>query len=372
VPVTHKRKARLQKRVKINGQWCSRPAEQVKNVTGIYVVCHWENGRLVRRPVGTDLRKAEHERNRQNIILNARAAGITTAATDARHSLSGAISDYIAHLRRRDLTEKSISAIENILALLPQKYLEEITVLDVAGHFVDKLRAQGLAKQTIYDRYMKAVSFLKWCEKIYGVKRVAEMCDGPQKPKHSSDAGSDKDPYTPGHLKALNAVSSEEEQLYWKFFLASGAREREMTTCEWSDLDLDGRIFKVRAKPGFTPKGKRNRDVPLPQELIDALAARRAQGDRSTLVFGKDGRVQRHIIRILKARAEEAKQNPDDYFLHRFRHTAANRWLRNGIDIATVSNWLGHESLETTKLYLKAIQRKSPATRRLVDRSWKS
>ena len=51
---------------------------------------------------------------------------------------------------------------------------------------------------------------------------------------------------------------------------------------------------------------------------------------------------------------------------------AANRWLRAGIDIATVSNWLGHTSLETTKLYLKAIQQKSPATQRLVDRVWKS
>ena len=372
MPVPHKRKAWLQKRVKINGKWCSRPAEQVKNVTGIYVVCHWENGRLVRRPVGTDLRKAEHERNRQNIILNARAAGITTVATAATHSLSGAISDYSAHLRRRDLTEKSITATENVLELLPQKYLEEITLVDVAGHFVDKLRAQGLAKQTVYDRYMKVVSFLKWCEKTYGVKRVAEMSDGPQKPKHSGDAGTNRDPYTPEHLKALDAASTEEERLYWKFFLMTAAREREMTTCEWSDLDLDGRIFHVRAKPGFTPKGKRNRDVPFPQELAKALAAHKAKSNGSTLVFGKDGRVQRHLIRVLKARAKEAKQNPDHYFLHRFRHTAANRWLRAGIDIATVSNWLGHTSLETTKLYLKAIQQKSPATQRLVDRVWKS
>ena len=367
----HKRKAWLQKRVKINGKWCSRPAEQVKNVTGVYVVCHWENGQLVRRPVGTALRKAEHERNRQIIILNARAAGITTAG-DARHLLSTAVSEYIAFLRRRRLTDKSVTAIENILALLPQKYLEDITQIAVAGDFVDKLRAQGLADQTCYDRYMKVVSFLKWCEKTYGVKRVVEMSDGPQKPKHSGDAGTNRDPYTPEQLKALDAASSEEERLYWKFLLMTGAREREMTTCEWADLDLTGRVFHVQAKSGFTPKGKRNRGVPFPQELADALQRRRAHSNGSTLVFGKDGRVQRHIIRVLKARAEEAKQNPDDFFLHRFRHTAANRWLRAGIDIATVSNWLGHTSLETTKLYLKAIDNKSRATQRKVDRVWKS
>jgi integrase len=152
----------------------------------------------------------------------------------------------------------------------------------------------------------------------------------------------------------------------------TGAREREMTTCTWADLDLVGRVFSVQAKPGFTPKGKRNRDVPFPKELADALATWRAHSNGSTLVFGKNGRVQRHLIRVLKARAKEANQNPDDFFLHRFRHTAANRWLRAGIDIATVSNWLGHTSLETTKLYLKAIQQKSPATQRVVDRAWKS
>jgi hypothetical protein len=108
----HKRKAWLAKRVKINGEWTSRPAEQVRNLTSIYVVCYWENGRMVRRPVGTDLRKVEHERNRHIIILNAKAAGIATVSTGAWHSLDHARTDYIVNLRRRDLTEKSITATE--------------------------------------------------------------------------------------------------------------------------------------------------------------------------------------------------------------------------------------------------------------------
>ncbi|MGA7634775.1 MAG: tyrosine-type recombinase/integrase [Terriglobales bacterium] len=107
--------------------------------------------------------------------------------------------------------------------------------------------------------------------------------------------------------------------------------------------------------------------------MADAFHEARARSNGSTLVFGnKKAQVQRHIIRILKERAEDGKQNPDDFFLHRFRHTAANRWLPAGIDIAAVSNWLGHTSLETTKLYLKAIQQKLPATQHLAARVWKS
>ncbi|MGA7634776.1 MAG: hypothetical protein WCB11_28760 [Terriglobales bacterium] len=60
---------------------------------------------------------------------------------------------------------------------------------------------------------------MKWSEKTYGVKRVAEMGDGSQKPKHSGDTGTNRGPHTPEHLKALDTASTEEEQLYWKFFL---------------------------------------------------------------------------------------------------------------------------------------------------------
>ena len=45
--------------------------------------------------------------------------------------------------------------------------------------------------------------------------------------------------------------------------------------------------------------------------------------------------------------------NPAEWHLHRFRDTAATRWLRAGIDVRTVQDWLGHESLATTQKYLE-------------------
>ena len=42
-----------------------------------------------------------------------------------------------------------------------------------------------------------------------------------------------------------------------------------------------------------------------------------------------------------------------EWHLHRFRGTAATRWLRAGIDVRTVQEWLGHESLATTQKYLE-------------------
>lgn len=39
---------------------------------------------------------------------------------------------------------------------------------------------------------------------------------------------------------------------------------------------------------------------------------------------------------------------------HTLRHTAAMRLLHAGVDIATIALWLGHESIETTGIYLHA------------------
>jgi integrase/recombinase XerD len=39
---------------------------------------------------------------------------------------------------------------------------------------------------------------------------------------------------------------------------------------------------------------------------------------------------------------------------HVFRHTAAMQFLQAGIDISTIALWLGHESIETTQIYLEA------------------
>jgi integrase len=46
----------------------------------------------------------------------------------------------------------------------------------------------------------------------------------------------------------------------------------------------------------------------------------------------------------------------DKFYLHKFRHTFATMQLRSGVDILTVSNWLGHKDVKTTMVYLQALR----------------
>jgi integrase/recombinase XerD len=55
----------------------------------------------------------------------------------------------------------------------------------------------------------------------------------------------------------------------------------------------------------------------------------------------------------LKAVAERAKLNAEDFWLHKFRATFATKNLWAGVDLRTVQSWMGHTDMESTMRYLK-------------------
>ena len=59
-----------------------------------------------------------------------------------------------------------------------------------------------------------------------------------------------------------------------------------------------------------------------------------------------------------------------NFFLHKFRHTFATNHLRDGVDIRTVQNWLGHRDIQSTMVYLKGVRSKD-AARRSTAANWR-
>ena len=57
---------------------------------------------------------------------------------------------------------------------------------------------------------------------------------------------------------------------------------------------------------------------------------------------------------------------------HILRHTAAMNFLQAGVDLSTIAIILGHNSIETTQIYLEAnIQLKEQALKKLSPKSTK-
>jgi integrase/recombinase XerD len=202
--------------------------------------------------------------------------------------------------------------------------------------------------------------------------------------------------YTSEELKTLFAAMTEEEKLRYRFFLKTGAREREVTYASWSDLDLVKGNFHVRSKSdvGFFPKSHQSRTVPIPKTLIEMLRERKKSPPHPRWVFAnRQGLPEKHFLRklryialraglncgqcrttITKGRYEgkgevevSCKTDPvcEHWYLHRLRKTCVSAWEEMGIPIRTIQAYLGHKSLEVTMIYLGVST--SPKIRGAID-----
>jgi integrase len=160
--------------------------------------------------------------------------------------------------------------------------------------------------------------------------------------------------YQDAELKAFFAACTPVEHTLFLTFLLTGFREQEIAFLMWDDIMFNIGTVKVRAKPhlGFYPKRWQDREVPVPQALLDRLK-QHPHHVRSKFVFpSPPGNHDQHLLDKCKAIAARAKVDTDRFDLKTFRSTYATRMLRAGFDPRTVQHWMGHKSLETTMRYL--------------------
>ena len=139
----------------------------------------------------------------------------------------------------------------------------------------------------------------------------------------------------------------------------TGLRLSEITTLRQSDVAL-GSGAHVRCQG----KGRKERCTPLAKPTVSVLAAWiKEQGkDDSKILFpsARGGTLSSDSVQYLVTKyAAVARKNCPTLLQkrvspHVLRHTAAMELLQAGIDRALIALWLGHESVETTQIYLDA------------------
>jgi integrase/recombinase XerD len=111
-------------------------------------------------------------------------------------------------------------------------------------------------------------------------------------------------------------------------------------------------------------KGRKERCTPLRQEVVAVLAEwfRECPAEAPTPAFpsSRGGPLSRDAVERLVARHQRSAEERCPSLKrkrvtpHVLRHTAAMQLLRHGIDRSVIALWLGHESVETTQIYLHA------------------
>jgi integrase/recombinase XerD len=143
--------------------------------------------------------------------------------------------------------------------------------------------------------------------------------------------------------------------------IQTGLRVSELIGLMLQDVRLDRGAAHVRCRG----KGRKERITPLTAQTIRALRAtlrdRRGAPQTSPLFLTRRGGAMsrdavEHLVEVHRARAAKkcislASKNVSPHVL---RHTSAMMLLGAGTDRSTIALWLGHESIETTEIYLHA------------------
>lgn len=157
----------------------------------------------------------------------------------------------------------------------------------------------------------------------------------------------------------------EDGETFWyfvvRFMAATGVRVSELVQ------------FKAEhVKIGYVDlysKGGKLRRIYIPKALREeALAWLRERGQESGFLFlNKQGKkiTTRGIAGQLKVLAKRYELDPAVIYPHSFRHRYAKSFLERFNDIALLADLMGHESIETTRIYLR---RTSTEQRAIVDR----
>ncbi len=138
--------------------------------------------------------------------------------------------------------------------------------------------------------------------------------------------------------------------------LTTGMRRSEAVAITLEDIDLDNGQLLVHGK------GSKERTVPLTQEAIGAIRhylKHRKKTNCQRLFVSQTGEsIQGRIVnRILTRVVKKAGLEGRGITPHTLRHTFATHLIRNGTDIRTVQELLGHSDIQTTARYLHSDTR---------------
>lgn len=284
-------------------------------------------------------------------------------------TLGAAVDEFCAYLAARNYSpytiEHRVSVLKPCIDWFSAQSLRgpcEITPEWIEAYrlrLFNHRKATGgrLAVRTQIARLVAIRAFFRWLarERIIAVDPTAEL----ELPR-----GERRLPATilsPGEVEAVLALPDPRtpmglrDRAILETLYVTGMRRLELTRLRTLDVDYARRVILIQRG-----KGGKDRIVPTGDRMLVWLAAYRdrarplfVEGEEQTTLFvtprGKPIPPKKLTARV-SAYVSAARLNKRGS-CHLFRHAAATHMLENGADIRFIQALLGHECLDTTKIY---------------------
>lgn len=158
---------------------------------------------------------------------------------------------------------------------------------------------------------------------------------------------------SPTEYETLKGYLELKQDWFWlyiiRFLACTGARVSELRRFTVEDV--------MAGHMDIISKGTKLRRIYIPKALQkDALAwCKGIEKTTGALFLGERGTVitARGIAQGLKRIANRCGVNESVVYPHSFRHLFAKNFIKRNPDIALLADLMGHESIETTRVYLR-------------------
>jgi integrase len=341
--------------------------QEAKNSTGYYALRYYVGKQLAMEAL-KDAGPAEAEAKRR---LREARMSIATVAKDAgieikepgpkRKKLAAQLGQFLSATEDRGslrAVEAYQLACREFLTMIGHQYADQIVPEDIV-RFQKALAERGMSARTVSNRHTNVKTFLKFLG--YDIKEL------PKPPRYDKTL---PEIYTDQELKSFfDAITSPRENLLFQILLQTGVREREAMFLEWNDTDPKRKVLKLQSKVkrwGFRLKDFEERELPLSPELLSQLEAyQRDHAGSCSLIFGRNGKPDSHMLRTLKQLVRSAGLNCTkcdgclsksgecgNWYLHKFRASFCTKMHGNPeITMRTLQALMGHSDLESTLRY---------------------
>lgn len=151
--------------------------------------------------------------------------------------------------------------------------------------------------------------------------------------------------------KLLQTIEDRELRELCICAVSTGLRLGELVALQWVDVDFARKVIFMQNSDLHTTKNKRNRVVPMSQQLWRMLTFRKESAS-SELVFHRDrkrlsdGWVSKRFKHYVRASGLSEKLH-----FHSLRHTFASWLAMDGVSLYAIQKLLGHSSSSVTQMY---------------------